>query len=437
MTSIRPNVVLFISHDTGRHLSPYGIDQVHTPHSQRLAEEGVVFSQAFCTSPLCSPSRAAIVTGRYPHQNGVMGLSGRPTGLFDLYEGEQHAARLFAGAGYESVLCGFEHETSDCTSVGFERLLCGSGKGTNGGGDLRDFAGGIATWLDSRPSQRPFYLQIGCHETHQQWTANQVEPDTANGVWMPPYLADNDDIRREMGEFQGAVRRLDQELGSIRAALEEAGQWENTIFVFTTDHGIDLPRAKGTCFDPGLEVFLQLSFPAGGWGQGCVIERLTSTIDILPTLLQACGIAVPDKCAGQSLVPLLEGGQASGQERIFAEKTFHDTYDPMRCVRTQRYKYIRYFEVNIFEDLRLATMTRRHYWEGPWRRANFEEALYDLEQDPLEMDDVAEQPHYAEIKAQLKGALARWMQETNDPLLQGPVPSPYYRAGLEDLRSSL
>jgi len=161
MSEAQPNVVMFMTHDTGRHLSPYGIETVYTPHSETLAQTGVVFKQAFCTSPLCSPSRASCVTGRYPHQNGVMGLAGKPPGAFDLYETEKHAAQIFADAGYESVLCGFEHETLDCKRVGFETVMCGVGKGNNGGGDLRTYGDALSQWFKNRDGKKPFYLQNG------------------------------------------------------------------------------------------------------------------------------------------------------------------------------------------------------------------------------------------------------------------------------------
>lgn len=431
----RPNVVLFITHDSGRHLSPYGINEVHTPYSQRLASEGVLFSNAFCTSPLCSPSRAACVTGRYPHQNGVMGLTADPTGAFDLYDGEAHAAALFGHAGYEAVLCGFEHETRDCAKAGFETLLCGQGR-FNGGGDLRDYGNALDGWLKERPADRPFYLQIGCHETHRVYDRHDTQPDASNGVWMPPYLKDLDEIRQDMAGLQGAVRRLDEGLGAILAALAENGAAEDTIFVFTTDHGIDLPRAKGTCFDPGIETFLIVRYPAGDWGADRRQDEMISNVDILPTLLEACGIEIPTACAGQSFLPLLQGRAYTPNEAVFAEKTYHDTYDPIRCARTARYKYIRYFEVNIFEDLRLATMEQRHWWNTPWRRANREEALYDIEADPLEMKDVATRPEYAQAKGEMRRLLADWMRRTSDPLLDGPVSSPYYRAALEGLLDS-
>lgn len=427
MQHSRPNVVIFITHDTGRFVSPYGHSTVQTPRCERLAAEGVRFANSFCTSPLCSPSRASIVTGRHTHQNGVMGLTGDATGAFDLYPSEKHAARLFADAGYASLLCGFEHETRDWRTAGFHAAIAGSGEWHNGGGDLLAYSSELDAWLESRDRNRPFYLQIGCHETHHSWTKDGTQPDSAKGVWVPPFLNDCEDVRREMAELQGAVKRLDTGLGMILDVFDRHGLADDTIFVFTTDHGIDVPRAKGTFYDPGIGVFHFMRYPAGNWGRGRVVNELMSNIDILPTLLEACGIAVPAPIVGRSFLPLLAGGAYTPNDCIFAGKTFHDTYDPTRAVRTSRYKYIRYFEVNIFQDLRLATETRRSYFKDGWRRTSVEE-IYDLEADPWEATNLAGDPAHAEVLAALRRRLRDWMRATGDPLLRGPVESPFYAA---------
>lgn len=433
MPASRPNVLLFISHDTGRFVSPCGYDTVHTPAFEQLAAEGVNCTNTFTTCPLCSPARSAITTGRYPHQNGVMGLTGDGTGGFDLYPTERHAARLFGEAGYEATLCGFEHEARDCRSVGFETVMCGRG-GVNGGGDLREYPAGLDAWLRDRDPNRPFYLQIGCHETHRDWAMHDTPPDDSKGVWRPPYLLDLPEIREDMAKMQGASRRLDEGVGSILNLLDHHGVGDDTIVIVTTDHGIDLPRAKGTFYDPGIEVFLFCRWRNGGWRRGVLEDTLLSQIGLLPTLLTACNIPSPDNLAGQSFEPLLRSEACPTPPAVFAEKTYHDTYDPTRTLRTERFKYIRYFEANIFQDLRLATMTNRHWWSLDWRRRTVEE-LYDLAADPLEANNLSADPDQAETLAELRGQLRDWMRGTNDPLLDGPVASPFYAAQLEAFRA--
>jgi len=431
MPDRQPNVVVLMSHDTGQHISLYGIETVHTPQSERLAAEGVRFANSFCTSPLCSPSRAACFTGRYTHQNGVIGLTSPLFGLCDLYPDERHAAQIFGAAGYSTVLCGFMHETTDWRRAGFQDALNGHG-GMNGGGDSRDHAGAIDGWLAARDTGRPFYLQVGCHETHREWDRFDTPPDTSLGVWMPPYLRDLPELRAEMAQLQGAVRRYDAVLGTLLDVIERRGLTEDTIFVSTTDHGIDLPRAKGTFYDPGIEVLLLIRYPAGAWGQGRVADQMISNIDVLPTLLAACGIEVPANVEGRSFLPLLTGDEYVPNDCIYAEKTFHDIYDPTRAIRTGRYKYIRYFEVCVLQDLRGATVPRTHYFKTSERRAGVEE-LYDLQADPWELNDLAADPAHRGVIEDMRRRLVRWMRATDDPLLRGPVASPYYARKLEEL----
>jgi arylsulfatase A-like enzyme len=426
----QPNVILFISHDTGRYVSPHGIKTVRTPTSERLAREGVMFEQAFCTSPLCSPARASCVTGLYPHRHGVNGLTGDPLGHFQFHDGVKHVAQHFKDGGYESILCGFEHEARHWEELGFDRTISGPGGWYNGGGDLREHPDELDAFLKGRHDYKPFYMQVGCHETHRGWLRDGVEPDDELGVTVPPYLNDIPEVRQELAEFQGAIGRLEQEVGRMLDVLDRHDLAKDTIFIYTTDHGIDMPRAKGTLFDSGLETFLFARWP-GRWPAGRRVQTQISQIDLVPTLLASCGLDVPEDLDGLDIRSLLTGeGSPLRREAIFGEKTYHDTYDPMRCIRTEKYKYIRYFEVCIFEDLRLATAERWHFMADGFRRRAIEE-LYDLEADPNERFNLLKEPGHDEAAAEMRQRLATWMRQTNDPLLEGPMSSPFFDEQLE------
>lgn len=430
----RPNVLVFVSHDSGRCVSPLGYDTFDTPNCERLAAEGVTLTRAFCTTPLCSPARGALLTGRYPHQNGLNGLVGDHRG-FRLHESERHAARLFADAGYESVLCGQVHESNDCTTLGFQRFLCGPGEKHNDGGDLLDYGRGIGEWLAGRDTGRPFYLQVGCSDTHRDWR-KRAEPDSSRGVWQPPYLEPLPDVADDVAAFQGGMKRLDEGIGGILDALDRAGVADTTMCVFTTDHGEDLPSAKGTCYDPGIGVFCFLRYPRGGWGAGRRFDELVSHVDILPTLLEACGVDAPDNLAGRSQLARLNGdADEPVRDAIFAGKTFHDGFDPRRAVRTQRWKYICYLELVAGRDVRHATFNRQHQMLRPTHPAGPEE-LYDLEQDPHELHDLAGDPDHADVLVAMRHRLAEHMKATEDPLLHGPISSPRYEQVRAQLREA-
>jgi arylsulfatase A-like enzyme len=203
--------------------------------------------------------------------------------------------------------------------------------------------------------------------------------------------------------------------------------------VFTTDHGLAMPRAKCTLYDPGLEVALIVGWPEGGIGSKSVRTELISNIDVLPTLLEAAGAGVPAEIQGRSFLALLRGGAYEPREAIYAEKTFHSYYDPMRCIRTRRHKYIRNFEtafaVEVPGDVQQGPIFRANASRYSTDRPNVVE-LYDLEADPLEEHNLAGSPGVIAIEEELSAELGRWMRETEDPLLLGPVASPGYRLAM-------
>ena len=194
-----------------------------------------------------------------------------------------------------------------------------------------------------------------------------------------------------------------------------------------------MPRAKCTLYDPGLEVALILRWPGGEVRQG-EASALVSNIDVLPTLLEAAGASLSTGLSGRSLMPVLRGETVEHRDAIFAEKTFHSYYDPMRCVRTRRHKYIRNFEsafaIEVPGDIQAGATFRANPSLYSKDRPSVVE-LYDLESDPLEQRNLAGAPNLRDVERELSARLWRWMRETDDPLLQGPVASPRYRFAME------
>ncbi|MBI3191968.1 MAG: sulfatase-like hydrolase/transferase, partial [Pedosphaera parvula] len=242
----------------------------------------------------------------------------------------------------------------------------------------------------------------------------------------PDYLPDNEPTRREFAHLQKSIEHVDDGVARILDALEQTGQAENTLVIFTAEHGLPVPRAKGTLYDPGIQVAFLARWPRR-IAPGSVSGSLTSNLDVMPTLLEAANAQIPTRVQGRSLLPLLLGKSAdSGREAVFAEKTYHEHYDPIRCVRTEHLKYIR----NFADRPRLVmpsdvynSPTRQSMGEDErfWSHRPAEE-LYDLTADRGEVSNLAGSPEHREELGNLRARLEEWMQETADPLLKGPVP---------------
>lgn len=422
----RPNLLIFHCHDLGQYLHCYGRETVSTPHLDAFAAQGVRFARSFCVAPQCSPSRAAIFTGRYPHANGVMGLC-HAWFAWDLDEGEQHLAQLLKAAGYVTAAVGVIHETRG----GAQRLEVdrhhGAGLATECVNQtialLKEFASG----------DRPFYLQAGTIEPHRLrapdehgymgFLGRHLQPDSAAGTDVPGYLVDNAGARTEVAELQGAVKHVDNEFGRLLQAIDDLGLADQTLVVFTTDHGVALPRAKCTLYDPGLETALILRLPSrDGWHGGRVVEPLVANVDYVPTWLELLGIAGPDNLQGESFAGLLDGRTEAHREAVFAELTYHEYCDPRRTVRTATHKLIANFSTApSFMDCsqswrpRADTVTPA----DPKTAYTVPLELYDLVADPLEQQNRADDPAYADIRRELLRRLRQHLQDTADPLLDG------------------
>lgn len=424
------NLILIDCHDLGQHLGCYGWTSVPSPNLDALAATGVRFANSFCTAPQCSPSRAALYTGRYSHANGMFGLAHPP---FDwrLYPDEVHLARLLQQAGYFTAQIGVQHVTGhDAAAVralGFDHATPA--------GDAATIADHAVTLL-AQPPRQPFFLNIGFPEPHRdaQGRYSQAPPDASRGVQIPPYLPQSAAARQEFAELQGVIGALDAAVGRIWAAVQAAALVGNTWLIFTTDHGLAMPRAKCTLYDPGLQTALLMVAPVFGLTGGRVYEELISNVDITPTLLEMLGLPRPATLQGRSFAALLRGEAYTRRTHLFAEKTFHTAYEPQRSVRTERFKLIWNVEVGIMNvpgDIMRSPIYPELIAAIVEERPHFE--LYDLADDPLEQTNRSADPLYADVFAELRRLLWQWMAETGDPLLTGPVASPFYHRGLHAL----
>jgi len=408
-----PNALYIHSHDTGRYVQPYG-HQVLTPNIQLLADQGVLFRQAFCATPTCSGSRAALLTGQHCHNNGMLGLAHRG---WELEDYGRHIVHALRPAGYRSILIGEQHISEDPEVIGYDEVIEVDSH------HAPDIAPAAIDALHATPE--PFFMSVGFFETHRQSRVPSSVRDTLYAL-PPANLPDTPETRADMAALKASARSLDQGIGAVLNALHELGMNERTLIIATTDHGLAFPNAKATLYDRGIGVMLVMRGP-GGFAGGRVFDQLVTHLDIYPTLCELAGVEPPEWLQGRSLLPLVRGEVARLHDEIFAEMTYHAAYEPQRAVRTERWKYIRRFGAHPHPVLANCddSASKRVMIEAGWGATELpDEQLYDLLLDPNEAHDLAGSREHAAILQELRERLIEWMRATDDPLLDGPVPLP-------------
>lgn len=409
-----PNILYLHSHDTGRYLQPYG-HAVPTPNLQRLASEGVLFRRAFSCAPTCSPSRAALLSGQFAHQCGMIGLAHRGFAMNDY---KKHILHTLRGAGYHSVLGGLQHIAAKPDAIGYDELLRAKSN------RAADVAPAAVEFLNRKPT-RPFFLDVGFFETHREFP----EPTAADDprFTLPPSpIPDTPATRADTAAYHASARLLDQGVGQVLEALARNGLAENTLVISTTDHGIAFPSMKCNLTDSGFGVSLILRGP-GAFRGGKVCDAMVSHIDLYPTLCDTLQIQPPSWLEGKSFLPVLRGERPEVNDEVFAEVSYHASYEPKRAVRSQRYKYIRRYGDRATPVLpNCDDSPSKSLWlEHEWRQQTLpREQLYDLVFDPGEHHNLAIDAASAKALDEMRGRLDRWMTRTADPLLKGFVPAP-------------
>jgi N-sulfoglucosamine sulfohydrolase len=412
---MRPNILYIHSHDTGRYVQPYGF-QVPTPNIQLLADQGVLFREAFCAAPTCSGSRASLLTGQYCHNNGMMGLAHRGWSLNDY---GKHWVHTLREAGYRSVLIGEQHIATDPRLIGFDRVV---------EMDSHRAEAVAPTTIETLHEQPdgPWFMSVGFFETHRSFFAPTSVRDTLYS--LPPIgLPDTIATRRDMAAFKASARSLDQGIGAVLHALHDLKLTDNTLIICTTDHGVAFPNAKATLSDRGTGVMLLMRGP-GGFTGGKVIDAMVTHLDVYPTICELAGIRQPPSwLQGKSMMPLVRSEGERLHDATFAEITYHAAYEPQRSVRSERWKYIRRFldyphpVLANCDDSASKDLWVQHGWG---ERIVPREQLYDLLFDPDEAENLAEDPSRGGVLAGMRERLETWMRETEDPLLEGPVAPP-------------
>ena len=409
-----PNILYLHSHDTGRYVQPYG-EPVPMPNVQALADQGVLFREAFCAAPTCSASRACLLTGQYGQSNGMLGLAHRGWSLRDY---RHHIVHVLRTVGYTSTLIGEQHISKEPEAIGYDEVMKVPTTRV-------EMVAPLAMEVLRRKRDRPLFVSVGFFETHREF----LGPGSLRDVHYskpPNNLPDAPEVRADVAAFKASARSLDHGVGMVLNQLDASGLSDDTLIIFTTDHGMPFPGAKATLYDRGLGVMLILRGPEPFNG-GRVIDALVSHIDIYPTVCEYLEIPRPPFLQGVSLLPLLHGHTTSVREEIFAGSTWHAAYEPQRAIRTTRHKYIRRWG-----DRRTPVLPNTD--DGPskdlllangWAEREIpKEQLYDLVFDPNEANNLIDDPVYQPVAVDLRDRLEEWMRDTEDPLLAGHVDPP-------------
>ncbi len=412
MTEPRPDNLLIVHwHDLGRYLGVYGHEDVVSPRLDRLAAEGILFTRAHATAPLCSPSRGSLFTGRYPQSNGLVGLAHHG---WEYRAGVRTLPAVLSESGWHTALFGMQHETSYPSTLGFDEFDVSN--------SYCEYVVEHANrWLSDPPGE-PFLLTAGFFETHRPYPRERYEPANADDVRVPDYLPDTGDVRQDLAEFYGSISVADAAVGRLLDTLAETGLDRSTWVVFMTDHGPALPRAKSTLYDAGTGIAMIVRPPLGSAVPPRVYDELFSGVDLLPTLLEFLGVDIPPEVDGLShacnlLATPVEN--AIVRSEVYTTKTYHDSFDPIRAIRTKEYSYIENYAArpmldlpwDIAESAPGRTMAPLVLGERPQRE------LYDLVEDPTESNNLLGKgaTDKAEVIANdLSLLLNDWRQKTND-----------------------
>jgi len=413
------NIIYMHTHDSGRYIQPYGYS-VPTPNLMKFAQTSTLFRNCHTPGPTCSPSRAALLTGAYPHVNGMLGLANRG---FDLYDMNHHLVSFLNSQGYETVLSGIQHEAGCGTEIGYKKTLAESSDLNMYLPDPEAFdlnsANLAAEYIKCRSGQTGnFFLSFGMINTHRDFPSKRdhINP---NYVMPPAVIFDNQTNREDMSDYYYSAEVADRCAGIIIDAVKEAGLDDETIIFFTTDHGIAFPRMKCNLYDTGTGVSLIFKYPENP-SAGRALDSLVSNIDIFPTLCDLCGLPKPEWLQGVSMLPLFMDEKSEIREELFGEVTYHASYEPMRSIRTKRYKLIRRYDLhNEIVPSNIDNGNPKQFLinAGWLDQVNPREMLFDLYLDPVERINVVNEPEYRQVYCELAGKLSSWMQETYDPLI--------------------
>lgn len=395
----RPNILWITIEDWSPDLSCYGTPGIDTPNVDKLAVEGIRYERAFTTSPVCSTSRSAMMTGF--HQNYIGAHQHRTNDKKPLPYGIRPIPHLFADAGYYTCLMS---RKTDCNFLPDKKEELFMGK----------------DWKDRDPGQ-PFFARITFAGTHRSWKRDPQRPIEIEDVQLPPYYPDTPFVRRDWANGLEQMQLVDREVGQILKRLDDEGLAENTLVFFIGDHGRCHIRGKQFLYDGGTRIPMIFRWPKKVKG-GQVNDDLVMSIDICATILEAAGIEPPVALHGKSLF----GDDVKQRQYTFAARDKMDeTHDAMRSIRSRDHKLIlnlmperAYCQFSFYKESAYPPLAELNILNMQGKLTPQQAAfmasekppieLFDLKEDPHEVNNVADNPKYASVKKAMLEALQNW-----------------------------
>jgi len=425
-----PNILLIVSEDNGPEMSCYGEPFVKTPVLDKLAADGARFDRAYVPQAGCSQSRAAYLTGLYPHQNGQIGLA---TWKFRMYrEDTPNMVTRLKKAGYRTGIIGKLH-VNPASAFPFDFKAVPDANFSRK--KLSRYTEEAGRFF--KADKKPFFLSINYPDAHRPFIKSKeglpAEPLTADQVKTMAYIGlESEGLRQQVADYYNCMARLDALVGELLAKLKASGKYDDTLIVYLGDHGADLIRGKRTCYEGGMRVPLVVRWPEGKSGQ--VRRELVSTLDLFPTFLEISGAEPVVDLPGRSLLPMLRGEKPKWRKYMPTEYHLHSAhnYYPQRAIRNERYKLIenlqpgevdpgyeftvkRFFGQQVLAALPKAPKTVQAAYALMKRPPKYQ--LYDLQADPYEFVNLADDPAHRAARDELSAELTRWRRATRDPLL--------------------
>ena len=416
----RPNFILFITDDiSAGDLGCYGNKKIKTPHLDRMAAEGLRFTNAYLSISSCSPSRCSIISGRWPHNTGACELH------TTLPKDQYVFPETLKKAGYYTVLSG-KHHMGGAVDRGFDKVSRGKGPGKEG------------DWvkiLKERPRDKPFFFWFASSDAHRGWGFSDDAPTyDPKEVMVPPYLVDGPQTRKDLADYYHEVSRTDHFAGLLRKELKKQKIDGDTYLIYMSDNGRPFPRCKTRLYDDGIKTPFIIACP--GRIKPAVTSSLVSSIDISATILELAGAKKDPRVQGVSFSAILRDPEAKTRDFVYAEHNWHVHQAHERLVRWKNWSYIR----NAFPERQLLCVeagpkfpSGKELWEEEAKgrlkahqrdiflKPRPPEELYDLAADPHQLNNLASDKRHVSVLSKLRNSLDRWTKETADSVPENPT----------------